>query len=105
VHDYYAPSAAMGGDQWNGIQVRVNQMAADNKPLFLEECGINASDTTPGELTLAQRESDFKAKMDAQLGAGMVGYTPWEFSRTVSGTNYHIAAGDPTLTLLHNYAL
>jgi endo-1,4-beta-mannosidase len=105
VHDYYAPSATMGGDQWNGIQVRVNQMAADNKPLFLEECGIDASDTTPGELTLSQRASDFQAKMNAQFGAGMVGYVPWEYSQTVSGTNYHIATGDPTLTLLHNYSL
>lgn len=105
VHDYYSPGVALPGDQWNGIQVRLNQMAADNKPLFVEEVGIDASDTASGALTLAQRRDDFKAKMDAQLPLGMVGYVPWTWSHTVSPTNYHIAAGDPTLTLLHGYTL
>jgi endo-1,4-beta-mannosidase len=104
VHDYYSPTAAMPGDQWNGFQVRLNQMAADNKPLFVGEAGIDASDTS-GPITLSQRRDDFKAKMDAQMPAGMVGYMPWTFSHFVSGTNYHIASGDPTLSLLHDYPL
>ncbi len=103
VHDYYAPTEAMGGDQWNGLQVRVNQMAKVNKPLFLEESGINAS--TTGPITFDLRRTYFKAKMDAQLGAGMVGYLPWTWSKVQDASNYHIAPGDPMLALIHDYAL
>jgi mannan endo-1,4-beta-mannosidase len=105
VHDYYAPDVAMPGDAWNGIQVRINQMAAVNKPLFVGEVGINASDTTAGLPTLSQRRDDFKAKMDAQLGGGIVGYIPWRWAHTTDATNYYIPSGDPSLTLLHDYAL
>ncbi len=105
VHDYYSPTVAMPGDQWNGVQVRINQMTQDDKPIFVEEVGINASDTTAGLPTLAQRRDEIKAKMDAQIPAGMVGYTPWTWSHTVSASNYNISTGDPTLTLLHGYVL
>ncbi|MCU1451792.1 MAG: hypothetical protein JWP02_3962 [Acidimicrobiales bacterium] len=105
VHDYYAANVAMPGDQWNGIQVRVNQMAAVNKPLFVGEVGINASDTSAGLPTLNQRRDYFKAKMDAQLGAGIVGYIPWRWAHTQDTANYYIPDGDPSLTLLHDYAV
>ena len=37
-HDYQ-PNAAMPGDQWNGLQVRIDQCQALNKPLFVERRG------------------------------------------------------------------
>jgi mannan endo-1,4-beta-mannosidase len=103
-HDWF-PTQAMPGDAWNGLQVRLDQMAEANKPLFVGEAGINASDTVSGVLTLAQRRDQFRAKMDAQFTAGIVGFIPWMFSRTVSVTDYHITPGDPTTALIRDYAL
>lgn len=105
VHDWWPELAPIPGDQWNGMQVRINQMAAVNKPLFVGEVGMNASDTVPGVMTLTQRRDMFKAKMDAQYPAGIVGVIPWYRSKVVSELNYKIADNDPTLALLHDYPL
>jgi mannan endo-1,4-beta-mannosidase len=105
VHDYYAGTDAMGGDQWNGIQVRINQAAAVNKPIFVGEVGINASASGGSLPTFSQRRDQFKAKMDAQIGAGIAGYMPWTWHKTQSTTEYYISFNDPTLQLLHDYAL
>lgn len=105
VHDWWTDLSPMPGDQWNGMQVRIDQMAAVNKPLFVGEVGMNASDTVSGYMTLAQRRDKIKAKMDAQLPAGVVGIIPWFRSKAVGEKNHNIADGDPTLTLIHNYVL
>ena len=39
-HDYGSDSTAMPGDVYNGLQRRLNQAAALNKPLFVGESGI-----------------------------------------------------------------
>ncbi|HEY7917940.1 MAG TPA: hypothetical protein VIC86_13270, partial [Acidimicrobiales bacterium] len=40
-HDYYA-EAALGGDRWNGLVVRLGQAAALGKPVIGGEVGMNA---------------------------------------------------------------
>ena len=39
-HDYYS-GTAMGGDQWNGIDVRIAQAAALSKPIIAGEMGLD----------------------------------------------------------------
>jgi hypothetical protein len=56
-------------------------------------------------MTLNDRRDKIKAKMDAQFPAGVVGIIPWYRSKVVSEQNDHIADGDPTLTLIHDYVL
>jgi hypothetical protein len=105
VHDWWRDLLPLPGDIWNGMQVRIAQMAVVGKPLFVGEVGMNASDTVPGYMTLGQRRDVIKAKMDAQFAAGVVGVLPWFRSKVVSATNQHIADGDPTLDLIKSYPL
>ncbi|MDQ4144746.1 MAG: cellulase family glycosylhydrolase [Actinomycetota bacterium] len=105
VHDWWVDLAPMPGDQWNGMQVRIDQMARVGKPLFVGEVGMNASDTVAGYMSLAERRDKFQAKMDAQFPSGIVGFLPWYRSKVVSEKWFNIADGDPTLALMHDYAL
>ena len=94
-HDYSDPSNPMPGDQWNGLQTRLTDCAAVGKRLFVGEVGIAASDPN--------RASEFAAKIDAQFGAGVVGFLPWEWRAAGQGggDQYAIGPGDPTLAVLH----
>jgi len=82
VHDYGAPSVAIPGDQWNGMQRRIDQCAALGKPFFVGESGILANvgsgDGLVSPTTLAQRAAYFAAKMTAAFAAGVDGYVLWE---------------------------
>jgi alpha-galactosidase len=97
-HDYNAPAAAMPGDQWNGLQVRINQCNALGKPLFIGEAGIDPT-TVGGVAGRAQRFND---KITAQFAAGVVGYLPWEWraSARTGGDEFVIDPGDPVLGVL-----
>ena len=65
-HDYQ-PNDPMPGDQWNGLQVRLDQCNALHKPLFVGETGIKPSDVGG---TLRARADALRAKLDAQFSAG-----------------------------------
>lgn len=111
-HDYGPADQPIPGDQWNGLQVRLNQMARLGKPLFVGEVGIKARDGVSGCLSTAGRRDRFKAKMDAQFAAGVVGFMPWVWVKPNSRTSctddfgFDIEAGqDLTLTLLRDYPL
>jgi len=97
-HDYGADDAAMPGDQWNGLQVRLNQCKAIGKPLFIGEAGIAPS----GSDRLRHRASQFAAKVTAQFAAGVVGYLIWEWRTpgTGGGDQYVVDSGDPLLNVL-----
>ena len=43
-HDYDNDDSPMPGDQWNGLQKRLDQMALINKPLIIGEVGMKAMD-------------------------------------------------------------
>ncbi len=97
-HDYGSPSVGIPGDQFNGLQVRLDQCAAIDKPLFVGEAGID-----PDEVggTLQARADAFAAKIDAQFDAGVVGFLAWAWSSMGSTTdNYDIGPNDPTLDVL-----
>lgn len=112
-HDYGQDDQPMPGDQWNGLQVRLNQMAAVGKPLFVGEAGIKARDNVSGCLTTAQRRDKMKVKMDTQFPAGVVGFVPWVWVKPNTRTecldnnySFDIEAGqDVMLTLIHDYPL
>ena len=75
-HDYQ-PTAPMPGDQFNGLQVRLDQCATLDKPLFVGETGIKPSEVGG---TLQARADAFGAKLEAQLEAGVVGELVWAWS-------------------------
>ena len=107
VHDYQ-PAAPIPGDQFNGMQVRLDQCRALNKPLFVGEMGIRPTDVggTPDDpaAALAARAAAFDAKLNAQFPAGVRGVLAWAWSALGSTTdNYDIGPGDPTLTVLGRY--
>lgn len=106
-HDY-GSTAPMPGDDWNGLQTRLNQANAANKPLVVGEVGQTASVDGAGCLTLVQRRDVYRAKMDAQFNgspAGISAFLPWNFGLSAQGCTYELIPGDPALDLLHDYPL
>lgn len=99
-HDYGSPSAPMPGDQWNGLQVRINQCKTLRKPLFVGETAIIASAVG----SYQQRNNDFNAKFSAQFTAGVVGDLIWDWNlRGSVYSSYDVGPGDPALALLTKY--
>ena len=104
-HDYGADDQAIPAD----VQSDILAAKAVNKPVFLEESGISATNTNPtqnGCITLNQRETLFYNKMTAQFAAGAQGFVPWDWAGPdyTSTCSLNIDDGDPTLTLLHDNA-
>jgi hypothetical protein len=96
-HDYYAATTPVGGDQSNGIAVRVAQAKALGKPIIAGEMGIEAG--TACSVTLAQRAADYSAKISAQSALGVAGFMLWDWypGSTSSCVYENIQAGDPSL--------
>jgi hypothetical protein len=95
-HDYGANEAPMPGGPWNGLQVRLNQCRALDKPLFVGEMG-----SIPNQLGgLAGRAAWFDQRTHVQLAAGSVGELAWAWmagGSTLAG--YDIGPGDPALAV------
>jgi hypothetical protein len=101
-HDYDAVDSPVPGDPWNGLQKRIDQMTSLNKPLYIGEVGMIAGGS--GCMSLSDRQIKMKAKMDAQFGAGIAGFTPWSYNGgTSAGCNYDFGSSDQLVTLLHDY--
>jgi mannan endo-1,4-beta-mannosidase len=102
-HDYGAATNPIPGDQWNGMQVRINQCRALNKPLFVGETGIEAG-TVGGYERRAQLFAD---KFAAQFSAGIVGELIWDWRDGLHGGSsldeYNVGPGDPVLSVLDVY--
>jgi hypothetical protein len=95
-HDYYGP-VAVGGDQWNGLGVRLAQAAALNKPIIGGEVGLNA-DSAAGCMSLTSRNALFQAKTASQVAAGSSGLLAWDWVPTPAGTcNTDISPTDPLM--------
>jgi mannan endo-1,4-beta-mannosidase len=98
-HDYYV-GAAMGGDQWNGIAVRIAQAAALDKPIIAGEMGLDAG-TAPGCMTLATRSTEIQAKIQAQMAAGTSGVLIWDWLPAPSNPcTTDTFPGDPLMTVV-----
>ena len=96
-HDY-SPNSPMPGDQWNGLQFRIDQCNALNKPLFIGEVGIKPSEVGG---TLDSRAAALDAKLDVQMAAGIDGVLSWAWSNLGSTLdNFDIGPNDPLLDVL-----
>jgi mannan endo-1,4-beta-mannosidase len=100
-HDYGSPLVGIPGDQWNGMQVRIDQCDALNKPIFVGEAGIIPDDIGG---TLQARADAFRAKIDAQFAAGVRGFLAWAWSPQTTPVstldNYDMGPGDPAFDAL-----
>jgi mannan endo-1,4-beta-mannosidase len=95
-HDYWGQSP-IGGDQWNGMAVRLNQAAALGKPIIAGETGLMAG-SAPGCLSLPARNSLISAKEKAQLQAGSSGLLVWNWVPSTTGAcSYAVGPTDPLL--------
>ena len=52
-HDYGSPTVGIPGDAWNGLQVRIGQCDALDKPLFVGEAGITLAEVASDATTRA----------------------------------------------------
>ena len=97
VHDYYG-TAAMGGDQWNGMAVRFAQARALNKPIITGEAGIQAGNGQAGCISLQQRAVAMSAKMLAQFAAGDSAFLVWDWLLDPLGPcSYNTGPADSSL--------
>lgn len=97
-HDYGSPAVGIPGDQFNGLQVRIDQCSALDKPIFVGEAGIKPSEVGG---TLQDRADAFEAKLEAQFDAGVAGFLAWNWSRLGSELdNYDVGPGDPAIEAL-----
>jgi hypothetical protein len=95
-HDYQS-DAAMPGDEFNGLQRRLDQCRALDKPLMVDEVGIRPSDVGG---SLADRAAMFEAKFSAQFAAGVVGELAWAWDKDLSTpADFDIGPGDPSLAV------
>jgi hypothetical protein len=94
----------MPGSQWNGLQVRFNQCAALNKPLFMGEAGIKSNCSEADCYTPQQRASLFNAKLNAFYAAGGVGYMIWSYrDRDGIDPPWTYDAADPLVQVMGSY--
>ena len=95
-HDYGSPNVGIPGDQFNGLQLRIDQCNALNKPIFVGESGMTPDDVGG----VGERAMAFARKMKAQFDAGVRGFLAWAWSpASVPSTlnSLDIGVGDPTL--------
>ncbi len=98
-HDYYS-GTPMGGDQWNGIAMRIAQAAALGKPIIAGEMGLDAG-TVSGCMTRAARSTEIEAKIQAQMNAGTSGVLIWDWLPAPSGPcNTDTFPGDPLMAVV-----
>jgi mannan endo-1,4-beta-mannosidase len=101
-HDYTL--SVMPGDRWNGLTVRLQQMADLGKPLIVGEVGVNPRlvGGPPGRARLVQ------AKLYSQFGAGVTGALLWSWNSAATGgsdpNGYEIDPSDPALRVLDRMA-
>jgi hypothetical protein len=95
-HDYFA-GTPMGGDQWNGIGVRLAQAAALRKPIIAGEMGLDAGSGS-GCMSLATRAAEIQSKIQAQMAAGTSGVLIWDWLPAPSAPcNTDTYPGDPLM--------
>jgi Tol biopolymer transport system component len=103
-HDYGSPTVEIPGDQWNGLQRRLDQCNALGKPLFVGELGIDPDDLPQNRqpwFPLYERAHALEVKLRGQYEAGVAGGLLWAWNANGSTEdNFDIGPGDPMLPLL-----
>ncbi|HEV3000347.1 MAG TPA: cellulase family glycosylhydrolase [Solirubrobacteraceae bacterium] len=104
-HDYDHANQAIPGDQWNGLQLRIDQCNQLGKPMFEGEVGIvadvdanggSAGGSTGGAITattLQRRAGFFDAKLGAQIAGGVDGFMVWDKILESSSSTYNDTTG------------
>ena len=96
-HDY-DPWAAMPGDAFNGLALRIQQCGELGKPLFVGEVGLRPVDVGG---SYDSRTASLRAKLQTQRGAGVVGHVVWSWGPAPRSLNgYDIGPGDDVPALL-----
>jgi len=96
-HDYDY-NHLIPGDQWNGLQRRIEQCNDLDKPLIVGELGV-IPDQVGG--TLDDRANVVAGKLCAQLRAGVAGELLWAWDKNGSTSdNFDIGPNDPVLDAL-----
>jgi hypothetical protein len=110
-HDYEGATNASAFNSANGLNVRVQQCAAVNKPIYVGEVGINLYDSAVNG-SEQTRANLLDNKLSAQFGLqGVVGFIPWQYDNRVPpdypccSTDYSYGQTDPALAVMDNYAL
>lgn len=109
-HDYYG-SDPLGGDQWNGIAVRLNQAKQLNKPIIGGESGILAGidpNSSNECYSYYERGVYYEQKLNYQLGNGSSGLLVWDYSQvnnTDGSCTYNTWIGDPVMNVIQNYKI
>lgn len=94
-HDYYGASNPTAYEQWNGLNTRITQCGALNKPIIIEESGIDQAD--------ANRASEIDTRARAQLAMqGVAGYLVWQYDQDTaqSSDKYAVGPTDPVLPII-----
>lgn len=96
-HDYEYQHP-MPGDQFNGLQFRLDQCNQLDKPLLVGELGVKPSQVGG---TLKDRAAVVAGKVCAQLRAGVAGALLWAWDKDGSLIdNFDIGPSDPVLDVL-----
>jgi len=96
-HDYNG-AVPVGGDEWNGLALRIGEAAALRKPIIVGEVGIMAG---AGCVSPEMRAGEFQAKEQAQLRAGVSGLLAWNWEPTApSGCAFDTYPGDPLMRVV-----
>jgi hypothetical protein len=99
-HDYYPAGVALGGDQWNGIAVRLRQAAALDKPIIAGEMGVDGG-SAAACASLSERVKEVRAKAAAQLARGSDAILLWDWEpRPTAPCDYSTYPGDPLVHLI-----
>ena len=96
-HDYGPPQVAIPGDQFNGLQIRIDQCNELGKPLFIGEVGINPADVGG----FAGRAAALATKLATRRLAGVDGELVWAWNAYGSSpVTFDVGPGDPVLDTL-----
>ncbi|MGO9027632.1 MAG: beta-mannosidase [Acidimicrobiales bacterium] len=97
-HDYYASTETIGGDQWNGIGVRIDEAAELGKPIIGGEMGYAPVTGVPSCPDPTERGSELDTKVRAQVDAGSSGVLLWDWVPVrAAACNDDIVPGDHLL--------
>ena len=99
-HDYSAATTTLSRQ----LSARLSEMQSRQKPLVVEESGINAASSGGSCISLDDHASAFEAKSGAAKQAGADGYLPWNWWPTSSSEcSLTVGPGDPALNALKHF--
>jgi endo-1,4-beta-mannosidase len=96
-HDYGNPSLPLLQGMTNGLGARVQQAKNLNKPLMVDEMGVDLQKHSNG--SLQTRADIFATRIKGMFDAGLVGVLVWDWNWPYRSAN-DVGPGDPLLQVL-----